>query len=579
MAEPMHPLLRGDPHPLKGSIEELPPHSRLPRLDLAIDWESPQEEFASSVRDFFAGPRAAKENAPSRDRALRVDWVEGKPPGKAFLASCLWHVIAVWLLILPIWGFLPQTRPTLAPVQIEYDVYDPPDLPKILLPNRAAKPSPSPKKAEDAANQPVARGEDAYHPRQTIVSIPVKVTHPRQTLIQPDAPPEAPKIVTPLPNMVQWAQKEQPKLQIPVVPTAVAPKIEQRRVHDVAAPDVTNNVKNSGPLDIAPSQVNIARPQIPINPMSKPVERQRVARENPAVAPEIAENQGDPNARRLIALSATPAPPAPVVNVPQGNLAARISIGPDAKPGAPGGAERGAAGAAEGKGAAPAGSSASAGANGGAGSGSVSAMAGGAGNRNGELPAAVSISGPSSRAPGGGLAPAHHGLILRPMIAMDPAESVRRGPANVAGLNPSLPPETIFGGKEIHTLRIDLPNLTSSSGSWVLNFAQLDEDPRPPYRPKGALSGPEPVTKVDPEYPEDAIKEHIDGEVVLYAIIRKDGAVDSIQLMRSLDPRLDKSAEAALARWKFLPGRRAGVPVDLEAVIHIPFEYKNPHDE
>ncbi|HEX4001464.1 MAG TPA: TonB family protein [Candidatus Acidoferrales bacterium] len=576
MAEPMHPLLQGEPHPLKGSIEELPPHSRLPRLDLAIDWESPQEEFASSVRDFFAGPRASKENDPPNDRALRVDWVEGKPPGKAFLASCLWHGIAVWLLILPIWGFLPQTQPTLAPVQIEYDVYDPPDLPKILLPNAAAKPSPPPKKAEDASNQPVARGEDAYHPRQTILSVPVHVTHPRQTLIQPDAPPDAPKIVAPLPNIVQWAEKDQPKLRIPVVPTAVAPKIEQRKVRAVAAPDVANNEKNSGPLNIAQSQVDIARPEIPINPMSKPVERQRTARENPAVAPEIAENQGDLNARRLIALSATPAPPAPEVSVPQGNLAARISVGPDAKPGAPGGAEHGATGTAEGKGAAAAGTGASAGE---AGRGNVSAMAGGAGNSNGELPAAISISGGSPRAAGGGLAPAHHGLILQPMVAMDPAASVRRGPANVAGLNPSLPPEAIFGGKEIHTLRIDLPNLTSASGSWLLNFAQLDEDPRPPYRPKGTLSGPQPVTKVDPEYPEDTIKEHIDGEVVLYAIIRKDGTVDSIQLMRSLDPRLDKSAMAALARWKFLPGKRAGVPVDLEAVVHIPFEYKNPHDE
>jgi hypothetical protein len=185
MTELMHPLLQGDPHPLKGSLEELPPHSRLPRLDLAIDWESPQEEFLTSARAFFTGPKAPKNGDLAQDRALRVDWVEGKLPGKAFLAACLWHGIAVWLLILPIWGFLPQTRPTLAPVQIEYDVYDPPDLPKILLPNAKAKPSPPPKKPNDASNEPVQKGADAYHPRQTIVSIPVKVTHPRQTLIQP----------------------------------------------------------------------------------------------------------------------------------------------------------------------------------------------------------------------------------------------------------------------------------------------------------------------------------------------------------------------------------------------------------
>jgi TonB family protein len=571
----MHHLLQGDSHSLKGSIVELPPHSRLPRLDLAIDWESPQEEFVTSARAFFAGPRAPKDSELPEGRPLRVDWVEGKPPAKAFLASCLWHGIAVWLLILPIWGFLPQTRPTLAPVQIDYDVYDPPDLPKISLPNARAKPSPPPKKADDASKQPVERGEDVYHPRQTILSIPVRVTHPRQTLIQPDAPATPPKIVTPLPNIVEWTEKEQPKLRIPVVPTAVAPKIERRKVREVAAPEVANNEKNSGPLNIAQSQVTIARPQIPLNPMSAPVAHPRPTHENPAVAPEIAENQGDPSARRLIALSATPVPPAPVVSVPEGNLAARIAMGPDAKPGAPGGAAHGATGASEGKGSAAAGEGASAGASGGA--GNLSAVAGGAGNN--ELPAAISVSGGSPLSAGGGLAPAHRGLILEPMVAMEPSASYRRGPANVAALNPSQPPETVFGGKEIYTLRINLPNLTSASGSWVLSFAQLDEDPRPPYRPKGQLSAPQPILKADPEYPEDAIKEHIDGEVVLYAIIRKDGSVDSIQVMRSLDPQLDKNAIEALARWKFLPGRRAGVPVDLEAVIRIPFEYKNPHDE
>lgn len=250
-------------------------------------------------------------------------------------------------------------------------------------------------------------------------------------------------------------------------------------------------------------------------------------------------------------------------------------MGPDAKPGATAGATHGPTGASEGKGSAASGESASAGANGGA--GNLSAMAGGAGNS--ELPAAISVSGGSPRAAGGGLAPVHRGLILQPMVPTEPSANYRRGPANVAELNPNQSPETVFGGKEIHTLRIDLPNLTSASGSWDLSFAQLDEDPRPPYRPKGVLSGPEPIVKVDPEYPEDAIKQHIDGEVILYAIIRKDGTVDSIQLMRSLDSVLDKNAMAALARWKFLPGKRAGVPVDIEAVIRIPFEYKNPHDE
>jgi len=47
--------------------------------------------------------------------------------------------------------------------------------------------------------------------------------------------------------------------------------------------------------------------------------------------------------------------------------------------------------------------------------------------------------------------------------------------------------------------------------------------------------------------------------------------VDSVQVLRSLDPQLDQHAMEALARWKFQPAERNGTPVELEAVVLIPF--------
>jgi protein TonB len=84
------------------------------------------------------------------------------------------------------------------------------------------------------------------------------------------------------------------------------------------------------------------------------------------------------------------------------------------------------------------------------------------------------------------------------------------------------------------------------------------------------------MRKVDPKYPPAAINAHIDGEIVLYAIIRKDGSVDSIQVVRSLDPQLDMNSMQALAQWKFQPATREGDPVELEAVVHIPFHFRSP---
>lgn len=148
---------------------------------------------------------------------------------------------------------------------------------------------------------------------------------------------------------------------------------------------------------------------------------------------------------------------------------------------------------------------------------------------------------------------------------------MRTAPPNFAALPPGAKPEQIFASKRIYKLQIDMPNLNSATGSWILNFTELRTDLAGPHLASGELSGPSPLRKVDPKYPPTLINEHVEGEVVLYAVIRRDGSVDSIQLVRGIDEELDKNAMNALSQWKFRPGTRKGEPVELEAIVHIPF--------
>jgi TonB family protein len=553
MRQSMQSFAPGEAQRREDLLEELPPHSRLPRLDLGIDWASPRDEFRSSLREFFAGPRPPKDSELKKLRGFRVDWVRGRLPGRAFLASSLWHVALVWILILPIWGFLPEIKPTLAPLEVEMTVYDPPDLPQIKLPANAPKPA----KAPDAPKQPVEQPADAFHPRQTIISIPVRVTHPRQTLIRPDAPPTPPKIVTPMPNIVQWSAPELKRPRLQLTPTASAPRLQHHAVADATAPDVPTE-KNSGPINVAPSPVTIAKPLIPLDAMSTSMAKRHEVHADAGAAPDVggSAEEGDSGLRRLIALSATPAPPAPNESVPEGNLAARISISPEGgKPGAPGASGNGA-------------------------SATAAATTTAGGNGGSSLPAAIVVSSATPRAGNGGIAPSgrHSGLALKPTTPYEPSSDARRGPADVSKFDPSLPPEKILSGKEIYTLHVNLPNLTSASGSWIMNFAELDEGDGPPYKRRELVACPVPVAKADPKYPPDLIKAHVKGEVVLYAIVRKDGTVDSIQIVRRLEPQLDHNAIAALEQWKFRPGTSAGVPADFEGVIYVPFSYENPRE-
>jgi TonB family protein len=543
----MQPVMQREP--LVETFIELPPHSRLPRLDLGVDWESPWGEFGTSVRDFFAGPQPLKDSELETP-PLRVDWIQGKLPGRAFLASCLWHAAAIVLLVLPIWGFLPEAEHNLAPVQIESTLYfRAEDLPRISLPAPGKKAA-AKRSAANAPKRAQPEPED-FLPRQTILSVPVRVTHPRQTLIQPDAPQAPPKVDPQLPNIVQWAASAPQRPQLQLAPTSAAPRVQQRTAKEVAVPEVANNERNPGPLNIASTPAIHLQPQLAVSAMTARA-AQHQERTDSAAAPEIGGAEGDASLHRVIALSATPAPPAPEVSVPQGNLAARIAISPEGSKS--GGSVSPEHGAAEG-----------------------SASPGASAN---SLPAAVSVSGGNARPAAGGITPSGirpGALRLKPLDDAALPPSAHQGPSVIGAIDPSLPPEKVLSGKEVYTLDVNMPNLTSVTGSWVLYFAELDENAGP-SRPKAKISSPVPVEKVDPKYPPDLINEHVDGEVVLYAIIRKDGSVDSIQLVRRLDPQLDRNAVEALARWKFRPATRDGAPVDLEAVVHIPFRFRNPQN-
>jgi TonB family protein len=188
----------------------------------------------------------------------------------------------------------------------------------------------------------------------------------------------------------------------------------------------------------------------------------------------------------------------------------------------------------------------------------------------GHPPANGAISGPGG--PPSITAPAPHKLIAKPEPhAQQDDAPERTGPPNFAALPPSAQPEQIFASKKIYKMLVNMPNLNSATGSWILNFSELRTDSAGPHGDSSEVSAPGPLRKIDPKYPPTLINDHVEGEVVLYAVIRRDGSVDSIQLVRGIDEQLDANAMQALSQWKFRPATKQGTPVELEAIVHIPF--------
>jgi TonB family protein len=78
------------------------------------------------------------------------------------------------------------------------------------------------------------------------------------------------------------------------------------------------------------------------------------------------------------------------------------------------------------------------------------------------------------------------------------------------------------------------------------------------------------VTRVDPVYPEDAEKRHVEGTVKLRVIIGRDGAVESVGLISGPDP-LVPAATSAARQWRYKPASVGGQPVEAEQDITMAF--------
>jgi protein TonB len=93
-----------------------------------------------------------------------------------------------------------------------------------------------------------------------------------------------------------------------------------------------------------------------------------------------------------------------------------------------------------------------------------------------------------------------------------------------------------------------------------------------PYVVGGGVRAPVPLLQPLPPYTEAARKARVEGLVLLQAVVRKDGTVDSFRVLRGLGYGLDESAINTIAtKWRFKPGTLNGTAVDVQANIEISF--------
>lgn len=543
-----------------------PPPAPVPGFLVELD--SWPRVFLGNLRDLISRQPALRlESAPG---AFWSDvFVPRRMPWRRFLESLGYHVLALAALVsLSRFSDLhPPLRPRPAFDHTQIISYEPVEyLPPVDTRRSQAG---RPQKADPELS------------RQPIISLPREADNRFQTIVAPSVIKLKGDVA--LPNIVNWSEQDssrRPRLAIappPVILASSIARIAPKVTNSVVAPppelraamrnatpqapqaaiiepppDVERSlVRNASAINIGVSAVIAPAPQLPVSQQRaySASSLGRVAAQVVPPPPAWAASGSSASGSRVIALNLHPAvgaPPEP----PAGNRRGTFAATPEGHRGASG--NPGAAGNA--------------------------ASHGGGSKETGksDLPEGLYV---------GSATNAKTSSVTGDPVGKNsfPANSVN--PRLLAGLSaPSanVPPHSaqpesaklseaeraVFGDRKFYSLTLNMPNLNSAGGSWVIRFAEIKQDSN---TDSAGLSAPTATRKVDPAYPLQLMRENVAGTVIVYAVIHADGSVGAVRVLRGIDDRIDPFARQAISQWQFRPATKNGAPVEVEATFQIPF--------
>ena len=82
---------------------------------------------------------------------------------------------------------------------------------------------------------------------------------------------------------------------------------------------------------------------------------------------------------------------------------------------------------------------------------------------------------------------------------------------------------------------------------------------------------PEELDRVIPRYPAMARRAGIQGAVVVRGIVRRDGTIDNVEVIKDLPQGLGDAAADAVRRWRFRPATYRGDPIDVYYTVTVNF--------
>jgi TonB family protein len=116
-----------------------------------------------------------------------------------------------------------------------------------------------------------------------------------------------------------------------------------------------------------------------------------------------------------------------------------------------------------------------------------------------------------------------------------------------------------------------VPVIASVEMNFSLPSQPAEAKEREPIRVGTNVQASKILSKVDPEYPQEAKDQRVQGDVMLQVTVSKEGNVSDARVLRGHD-LLNAAALNAVKQWKYSPTYLNGDPVPVIATVTISFK-------
>jgi TonB family protein len=138
--------------------------------------------------------------------------------------------------------------------------------------------------------------------------------------------------------------------------------------------------------------------------------------------------------------------------------------------------------------------------------------------------------------------------------------------SNVPGSSPELSPAPAVDSSQDQQKEVPAAQTSAS-----VSPESISPKPKPrSIRVGGRVAAANLTHQVTPVYPKDAKKQHIQGTVVLHAVIAEDGTMKTVEYING-PPELTDSAINAVKQWRYKPMLINGEPLQVDTTISVIF--------